>query len=520
MYEFSVNGTGPYQRSYKYGQVNLKKSRIRQNNNSGEFLLVYEQRYSFASNATDKIRATARINMNSVENMLKFQVSLNEIPIAMDKAGKDIVADWYFLDDFNSGEEMWIDSNGLQMIPKKLFARRDWQYVSNNTISANYYPKTSAIAIRDHSGSRDKNNQKQILIMNDIAQGCSAGLRGNKNIEIMQNRRMRKHDHYGVQDALNDTDEWGRGIQVKSNYWLQFSNAAQNGTVAGHSRQREFQKQLDLPFLIYYSHDYSLNIKDDYKQVVQNSSAVNEMYSQILAQTILKTNHSFNASAFANATNTTKDGINATAAVMNMSANQTNITTFFRTYEPNTVFKQSKTLKVLPFLSMEPNEILIRISSYEDRFDKDAKTQHFDINAWARDYYLEANINLVNSTYSANQLLDGIQVNVTEMNLPGTVPLANFTNSKTFNQTKWLTPKVLDPKNNEKLKKPKDRIALVTVPTMSFGNVSKPLQMVQVNETYNASLNLSSFQLKEENYQIAMEPQRIRTFKIQYFMPE
>jgi hypothetical protein len=37
-----------------------KKSRMRQNNNSGEFLLVYEQRYSFNWNATDKIRATAQ----------------------------------------------------------------------------------------------------------------------------------------------------------------------------------------------------------------------------------------------------------------------------------------------------------------------------------------------------------------------------------------------------------------------------------------------------------------------------
>lgn len=71
------------------------------------------------------------------------------------------------------------------MIPKKLFNRRDWTYISNNTVSANYYPKTSAIAIRDHSGSQDAQNQKQILIMNDMAQGCSAGLRGNKNIEIM-----------------------------------------------------------------------------------------------------------------------------------------------------------------------------------------------------------------------------------------------------------------------------------------------------------------------------------------------
>jgi hypothetical protein len=48
--------------------------------------------------------------------------------------------------------------------------------------------------------------------MNDLEQGASAGLRSNKNIEIMQHRRFRKHDHYGVNDALNDTDEWGRGI--------------------------------------------------------------------------------------------------------------------------------------------------------------------------------------------------------------------------------------------------------------------------------------------------------------------
>jgi hypothetical protein len=81
---------------------------------------------------------------------------------------------------------------------------------------------------------------------------------------------------------------------------MQFTNAAQNNTVAGHSRQRELQKQLDQPLLIYYSHDYSLSIKEDYQQVKQNSSAVNEMYSQILAQTILKANHSFNASQFAN----------------------------------------------------------------------------------------------------------------------------------------------------------------------------------------------------------------------------
>lgn len=201
------------------------------------------------------------------------------------------------------------------------------------------------------------------------------------------------------------------------------------------------------------------------------------MYSNILAQTILKTNHSFNASNFANQTNTTSDAINATAALLNISKNVTNITTFFRTYEPNAVFKQSKTLKILPFLTLEPNEILLRIASYEDRFDKDAMTQHFDINAWARDYYLEANIDMINKTFTANHLLDGMQVNITEMNLPGTVPLANFTNNPKFNQTKWLTPKVLDPQDNQKLKKPKDRIALVTLPSRTFGK-KQPLKLI------------------------------------------
>jgi len=75
--------------------------------------LVYEQRYSFNKNSTDKIRATIRINMNSFENFVKFGVSLNEIPIAMDKSGKDVLIDWYFLDGFNTDKKLWLDSNGL-----------------------------------------------------------------------------------------------------------------------------------------------------------------------------------------------------------------------------------------------------------------------------------------------------------------------------------------------------------------------------------------------------------------------
>lgn len=47
VYSFAVNGgadsgSGPSQKSYRYGEVNLKRSKKKVNNDSAEFLLVYE----------------------------------------------------------------------------------------------------------------------------------------------------------------------------------------------------------------------------------------------------------------------------------------------------------------------------------------------------------------------------------------------------------------------------------------------------------------------------------------------
>jgi lysosomal alpha-mannosidase len=74
---------------------------------------------------------------------------MNEVPIKKDRTGKDVVVDWYMLDNFNTGGKMYTDANGLQMIDKELMHRKEYDYNSNNTISANYYPVTSAIAIRN-----------------------------------------------------------------------------------------------------------------------------------------------------------------------------------------------------------------------------------------------------------------------------------------------------------------------------------------------------------------------------------
>ena len=252
MYSFTANGsTKANQKSYRYGEINLKRSKRRANNETSEFLLVYEQRYGGAKNASSsetkarkkakaadkfaeepnelKIRAHVRIDLNSVEDFIKFQVSTNEVPVFLDKTGKDIVVDWFLMDGFDTDDKLWVDANGLQMVPKTLNQRKEYKFNSSYSVSSNYYPMTSAVAVRDFNksnliptmnctnatnatnaslnGTNAANGtnttevngtamngncsnssgsfQKQVIVMTDRSQGASAGLRQRKNIEIM-----------------------------------------------------------------------------------------------------------------------------------------------------------------------------------------------------------------------------------------------------------------------------------------------------------------------------------------------
>jgi hypothetical protein len=64
---------------------------------------------------------------------------------------------------------------------------------------------------------------------------------------------------------------------------------------------------------------------------------------------------------------------------------------------------------------------MIRLSNMEDRFDGASKSYKFDINAWAREFYIEANSHLfkLNTT---SEIVKGIRLNITEMNLAGSIP--------------------------------------------------------------------------------------------------
>jgi hypothetical protein len=89
--------------------------------------------------------------------------------------------------------------------------------------------------------------------MNDRSQGGTAGLRGRKNIELMQNRRHISYDHYGLREPLNDLDEWGRGIQVPATYYMLINDKAHQDKKGYVSAQREIQRRIEQPITMFYT---------------------------------------------------------------------------------------------------------------------------------------------------------------------------------------------------------------------------------------------------------------------------
>jgi hypothetical protein len=86
------------------------------------------------------------------DDLIEFEVSLSEIPIN-DNDGKDVTVNWQMLDGFNENKTFWTDSNGLEMIERRIDFSPSfpWAHDEKDTmkIAGNFYPVDSAIAIRD-----------------------------------------------------------------------------------------------------------------------------------------------------------------------------------------------------------------------------------------------------------------------------------------------------------------------------------------------------------------------------------
>lgn len=132
---------------------------------------------------------------------------------------------------------------------------------------------------------------------------------------------------------------------------------------------------------------------------------------------------------------------------------------------------------------------MLRIANLQDRFDgESALVQPFDVNAWAREFYAEANYHL----NASDTILKDLMINITEMNLGASIELDQLKNG-TLNLTQWKTDPVLDPVNVPK--KPVDFVQEISLPKSALGSLTE---------------------LKEKSYLVKLEPQRIRAFKIDF----
>ena len=136
------------------------------------------------------------------------------------------------------------------MQKRVLNQRPDYTLATNMTVSSNYYPINSAIAIRD------PDSQLQMTVMNDRAQGGSVIEAG--PIELMQNRRLLFDDNRGVGEALNETDKVGRGIEVNAKYFIQIFD-----TTTTESLQRQTQLVIDEPIQYFFATNYTIRGKPE-----------------------------------------------------------------------------------------------------------------------------------------------------------------------------------------------------------------------------------------------------------------
>lgn len=87
----------------------------------------------------------------------------------------------------------------------------DIEIADGMNITANFYPVTSAIAIRD--------DNLQMTVSNSHSQGGSAIKEG--RIELMQHRSSYQDDYRGLDEPLYDVDSDGNAIPVHATYHVQ-----------------------------------------------------------------------------------------------------------------------------------------------------------------------------------------------------------------------------------------------------------------------------------------------------------
>ncbi|CAK1547903.1 unnamed protein product [Leptosia nina] len=107
----------------------------------------------------------------------------------------------------------YTDSNGRQVLKRKLNERPQWNLTLEEPVAGNYYPVTNVMYIED--------DNTKLSVLTDRSQGGSSLEEG--QMELMLHRRLLHDDAFGVGEALNETAN-GVGLVVRGQHRVLFGN--------------------------------------------------------------------------------------------------------------------------------------------------------------------------------------------------------------------------------------------------------------------------------------------------------
>ncbi|KPJ14056.1 Lysosomal alpha-mannosidase [Papilio machaon] len=144
-----------------------------------------------------EVRTIYAGNVSTITRLYKdldyFEVDFTVGPIPIDdNIGKEYII--RYETDLNNNGVFYTDSNGRQMLKRKLNHRPQWNLTLAEPIAGNYYPITNKIYIED--------DYNRLSVLTDRSHGGTS--LNNGDIEIMLHRRLLHDDAFGVGEALNE----------------------------------------------------------------------------------------------------------------------------------------------------------------------------------------------------------------------------------------------------------------------------------------------------------------------------
>lgn len=176
-------------------------------------------------------------------NFLETEWLVGPINVTDNKSKEVIVQ---YNTDLFSNAEFFTDSNGRQVLKRKLFQRPTWNLTTTDPIASNYYPVTNRIHINDEI--------HRFTVLTDRAQGGSSQKDG--QIELMLHRRLLKMANVDLLERINEISQ-GKNLVVRGKHRLLFSDVRnQNDSI--HEKKQVLQFHLQPIILISETSQISL----------------------------------------------------------------------------------------------------------------------------------------------------------------------------------------------------------------------------------------------------------------------